>query len=78
MAVPPPPHVTDAIATTHVANTTNLVRVLCIDRSERDGQDHSDALKLDLGLSSGLGSSEVGSSHLKEEIEATDELYVAD
>ncbi|KAA8547107.1 hypothetical protein F0562_003536 [Nyssa sinensis] len=37
MAAPPSPHVTDAIATTHVANTANLVRVLFIDRSKRDG-----------------------------------------
>ncbi|KAA8527526.1 hypothetical protein F0562_034759 [Nyssa sinensis] len=41
-------------------------------------QDHSDALKLDLGLSSGLGSSEVGPSHPREEIEAADEFHDAD
>ncbi|KAF7813709.1 putative E3 ubiquitin-protein ligase RF298 isoform X1 [Senna tora] len=40
-------------------------------------QDHSDGLKLDLGLSSPVGSSEVGSSQHKEELEA-DEFHDAD
>lgn len=39
--------------------------------------DHSDSLKLDLGLSSNVGSSEVGPSRLREELEA-DELQDAD
>ncbi|KDP40062.1 hypothetical protein JCGZ_02060 [Jatropha curcas] len=33
-------------------------------------QDHSDGLKLDLGLSSAIGSSEVGTSHPREELES--------
>uniref|UniRef100_A0A5B7ABU1 RING-type domain-containing protein n=1 Tax=Davidia involucrata TaxID=16924 RepID=A0A5B7ABU1_DAVIN len=41
-------------------------------------QDHFDALKLDLGLSSAVGSSEVGPSHPREEIEAADEFHDAD
>ncbi|KAA8548547.1 hypothetical protein F0562_000186 [Nyssa sinensis] len=40
-------------------------------------QDHS-ALKLDLGLSSAVGSSEVGPSHPIEEIEAADDFHDAD
>ncbi|XP_022760440.1 putative E3 ubiquitin-protein ligase RF298 isoform X2 [Durio zibethinus] len=40
-------------------------------------QDHSDGLKLDLGLSSALGSSEVGPSRSREELEA-DEFQDAD
>ncbi|XWS08685.1 hypothetical protein CRYUN_Cryun40dG0022400 [Craigia yunnanensis] len=40
-------------------------------------QDHSDGLKLDLGLSSTIGSSEVGSSRPREELEA-DEFQDAD
>ncbi|CAK9161922.1 unnamed protein product [Ilex paraguariensis] len=41
-------------------------------------QDHFDALKLDLGLSCAVGSSEVQPSRLREDIEATDEFHDAD
>ncbi|KAF7150174.1 hypothetical protein RHSIM_Rhsim02G0016800 [Rhododendron simsii] len=41
-------------------------------------QDHSDALKLDLGLSTAVGSSEVGPIRCREETEAGDELHDAD
>ncbi|XP_059649210.1 putative E3 ubiquitin-protein ligase RF298 isoform X2 [Cornus florida] len=40
-------------------------------------QDHCDALKLDLGLSSAVGSSELGPSRSRDEIEAKDEFYDA-
>ncbi|CAL5395603.1 unnamed protein product [Camellia sinensis] len=41
-------------------------------------QDHSDALKLDLGLSTAVGSTEGGPSRSREEIEAADEFHDAD
>lgn len=41
-------------------------------------QDHSDALKLDLELSTAAGPSEVGPIRHREEVEAADEVHDAD
>ncbi|XAR57167.1 hypothetical protein NMG60_11025217 [Bertholletia excelsa] len=42
------------------------------------GQDHSEALKLDLGLSTAVGSPDVGPSQPREEMESADEFHDAD